>query len=96
MPGDFNADFNTDFSGGVILVNMTGLSIDDMQILAYTSTQKLLWDFSNTQDFYLFQAPHTLYRVSPVYAYNYFNTTQGITQVYSPFSGYARQLSNLT
>jgi len=64
---------------------VSGLNTDSMQILGYTSTDKMLYDFSNTECFYILQ-DNVLYRVSPQYASTWFRAQEpGVTVVYNPF-----------
>lgn len=63
----------------------SGLDPNSMQVLATTSTQQLLWDYSNTQNFFvLTTASKVLQQTSPKNAYNFYSNA-GITIIYNPF-----------
>lgn len=64
----------------------SGLDPNTMQVLATTSTQNLLWDYSNTENFYQLTLgpPKVLQQISPQTAYNFFSNG-GITIIYNPF-----------
>src|SRR5258706_4516577 len=50
--GPWSSGFSLVF-GPVNLVNASGLATDSMQLLGYSSTQKLFYDEANTEAFYL-------------------------------------------
>ncbi len=55
-PGPWSSGFSLGF-GPLSVVNTSGLATDSMQLLGYSSTQKLFYDESNTQAFYLSTTP---------------------------------------
>lgn len=84
-PGPWSPGFSLGF-GPLSVVNVSGMPTDSMQLLGYSPTQALFYDESNTQAFYLFTKPNTLYRVSPLFARNWL-VTSGLASnwVYNPF-----------
>jgi hypothetical protein len=75
----------------------SGLNPDMMQVLATTSTQQLLWDFSETENFYVLTlSTKTLQKTSPSLAYNFY-VNSGVTTIYNPFifNAYLGSISNL-
>lgn len=74
-----------------------GLNPNNMQVLATTSTQQLLWDFSETANFYtLTLSTNVLQRTSPSLAYNFYGSG-GVTVIYNPFlyNAYLGKISTL-
>jgi hypothetical protein len=64
----------------------SGADPASMQVLATTSTQHLLWDYGNTENFFILTLgpPQLLQQVSPQAAYNFLGNT-GVTVIYNPF-----------
>lgn len=64
----------------------SGLDPNTMQVLATSSSQKLLYDFSNTGDFFILTtATKVLQQTSPKAAFDFLNAA-GTTVIYNPFS----------
>lgn len=64
-----------------------------MERLAYTTTETLLWDFSETEEYYVLVVPpalevRTLFKVTPYYAFKWFGLAGGtnLRIIYYPFS----------
>jgi len=70
---------------GTIQFN-SGLDPTTMSVLATTNTQKLLWDYSNSQNFFVFTPgpPKLLQQTSPMNAFNFY-ANAGVINVYNPF-----------
>src|SRR5882672_9431060 len=85
--GPWSSGFSLGF-GPVNLVDASGLATDSMQILGYSSTQKLFYDEANTEAFYLSNVTSStsLARVSPLFARDWL-VFSGLatTWVYNPF-----------
>lgn len=66
------------------------LDPDLMTVLGSNATEILYWDFSKTEDFYLYTGG-VLYRISPKGAYLWFaanrSTNPGVIINYNPWSG---------
>lgn len=64
-----------------------------MERLAYTTTETLLWDFSETEEYYILVVPpalavRTLFKVTPYYAFKWFVVAGGVNLriIYYPFA----------
>lgn len=75
----------------------SGADPKTMQVLAITSTQQLLWDFSDTQCFFVLTLgpPQVLQKTSPFNAFSFYGNA-GLTNIYNPFifNAYIGKISN--
>ncbi len=55
-PGPWSSGFSLGF-GPLSIITVNGLATDSMQLLGYSSTQKLFYDEANTESFYLSTTP---------------------------------------
>jgi len=65
---------------------ISGLDPNSMQVLATTSTQQLLFDYGNTQDFFILTLgpPAVLQQTSPALAQAFYGNF-GVTVISNPF-----------
>lgn len=89
MAGGWSNGWN--FGFGPVFTQVSGLNPTTMQILGYTVTEKMLYDYGNTEGFYVLVSPPevtstTLYSVSPAFASQWFGQNGSVvTVVYNPF-----------
>ncbi len=67
--GPWSSGFSLGF-GPQVLINAGGLATDSMQILGYSSTQKLFYDEPNSQAFYLSNVPSSTVTIISVTDFN--------------------------
>ena len=90
-----------DFGFGPLVNEVSGKDPATMQTLGYTTTQTLLYDYGNSEAFYLLKLPpevsvKTLYATSPLFASQWFGINPTATTVYNPFqSVWYSKFSNL-
>ncbi len=81
-------------TSGIIIITfpISGLDPNSMATLGITSTETLLYDYSNTETFYLLKKPPeinkpTLFSVPISFAKSWFRSNAGSVQIlYNPFT----------
>lgn len=98
MAGPWSSGFSIGF--GTLLTIVSNRDYRSMQILGYNNVETLLYDFDNSQSFFVLSSPPetipaTLFAVSPLFASNWFRAQAPVTVVYNPFQGSFQQFSNI-
>lgn len=95
MAGPWSSGFSSGF--GPILTEVSSKKPSAMQILGFTSTEKLLFDYGESEQFYILEIKTSmLFGVSPLFASKWFGLNgNNVTVVYNPFLGTSQALSNV-
>ena len=75
MAGPWSPEFSSGFGPFIVGFPVSGKDYRQMAILAYTSSQILLFDYSESESFFVyFKVPNLLYQVTTTYAGQWYGT----------------------